>query len=208
MNRSISQLQAFLENLDSYRDKFLFLFIKPHWPKIITPNHISYVRVAIGITLLIALFFFGIEDKILVMTLFCIGLFTDFIDGPVARGTNKVTEFGASLDPVADRILIIPIAVYALFFTHKWLLLALLVTEIISAFVSLYYKSKEVYLESNIFGKIKMVILSIAFVAILITWPLSPPDIFIYLLWLSIPTTMLASFARILELKNKYETQS
>ena len=125
MKTIVYRLQFFLEHIDSYRDKLLFLFTKPCWPRKIIPNHISYVRVAIGIALFIMLFFFKIEDKVLVMSLFCIGVLTDFIDGPVARGTNKVTEFGATLDPVADRILLIPIAVYALFSQHKWLLLAL-----------------------------------------------------------------------------------
>ena len=96
--KTLNKTKSFLENLDSYRDKALFLFIKPYWPKSITPNHVTYVRVVIGIVLIILLFFLGIEDKTLIVTLFAIGLLTDFIDGPVARGTNRVTELGAMLD--------------------------------------------------------------------------------------------------------------
>ena len=48
MKNYLAKTESFLENLDSYRDKFLFLFIKPYWPKAITPNHITYVRVAVG----------------------------------------------------------------------------------------------------------------------------------------------------------------
>ena len=135
--------------------------------------------------------------------IFCIGALTDLIDGPIARGTNRVTEFGAMLDSTADRILIIPIAVYSLFGDHKWLLLALLLAEILNAIASIFYKSKEIYLESNIFGKTKMVLLSLVFVVILVVWPNSPPIFFIDCLWISLIFSILSILARILELRDK-----
>ncbi|OGZ79340.1 MAG: hypothetical protein A2528_03055 [Candidatus Staskawiczbacteria bacterium RIFOXYD2_FULL_37_9] len=203
MNNYLNGFQLFLENLDSYRDKFLFLFIKPYWPGKITPNHVTWIRVFIGIFLFILLFWFGIENKFLVIVLFSVGVLTDLIDGPVARGTNRVTEFGAMLDSTADRIIILPIAVYSLFTHHKWLLLALLLVEILNAIASLFYRSKEIYIESNIFGKTKMVLLSVVFVVILIVWPNPPPVFFIYTLWFSLVFSFLSVFAKILELNNK-----
>jgi len=201
--KSINDLENFLEWMDSFRDRFLFIFIKPYWPRIITPNHITYIRAIIGIALFVLLFFFDITDRILILSLFFVGVVTDFVDGPVARGTSRVTEFGAMLDSTVDRLLLAPIAVYALFGTHKWLLLILFLFEIMNALVSLLYKSKEIYLESNIFGKIKMVLMSVAFIAILFFWPLEPSQYFFYMLWLTIPLTLLSAFTRILELKNK-----
>ena len=205
MKNYLAKTESFLENLDSYRDKFLFLFIKPYWPKAITPNHITYVRVAVGIILFVLLFFFDIENKALILSLFCFGAITDFIDGPVARGTDRVTEFGAMLDPTADRILIIPIAFFSLIHSNKWLLLAIILIEVLNGLFSLYYRSKEMYMESNIFGKIKMVILAVVFVVILIIFPSSPPAFFIYMLWLTIPLSFLNIFSKVLEL---YETSN
>jgi phosphatidylglycerophosphate synthase len=75
--------------------------------------------------------------------------------------------------------------------------------EVLNAVVSIFYKSKEVYMESNIYGKTKMVIQSIGFIAILITFPAEPHWIFIDLLWLSIIFTILNVFVRIAELKEK-----
>lgn len=205
MKNFLNILKSFLEKLDSYRDNLLFLFIKPHWPRIITPNHITYLRILIGIVLFVLLFFLGTEDRLLIFSLFLIGVLTDFIDGPVARGTNRVTEFGAMLDSTADRIIILPIAVYSLFGMHRWLLLFLLLAEIFNAITSIYYKSKEIYLESNIFGKTKMVIQSIVFFAILVMWPEQPSQIFIYMLWLTIPLTLLSGLSKIAELfPNKF----
>jgi phosphatidylglycerophosphate synthase len=196
----ISNIQKFFEKLDSYRNELLYLFIKPYWPRWILPNHITWVRVIFGILLSVLLFWFGIEDKFLIVSLFCIGALTDFIDGPVARGTNKVTEFGAMLDSTADRILIIPIAVYSLFSIHKWLLLILLLVEVLNTIVSILYKSKEIYMESNIYGKVKMVLQSIVFVVILFAWPHSPFQFFIDILWLTIPLSLLSIFARLVEM--------
>jgi CDP-diacylglycerol---glycerol-3-phosphate 3-phosphatidyltransferase len=203
MKPLLSSLKNFLEKLDHYRDELLFLFIKPYWPRKITPNHITYIRVFVGVLLFILLFFFKIENKLLIISLFCLGVITDLIDGSVARGLNKVTEFGAMLDSTADRILILPIAIYSLYQSQKWLLLFLLLTEIINAIASLFYKSKEIYLESNIFGKTKMVLLSVVFIVILIVWPNAPSLFFIDLLWISMIFGFLSIFARILELKSK-----
>lgn len=203
MKKILDNFKLTLEKIDVLRDELLFLFIKPYWPRKIIPNHITYVRIVIGIALFVMLFFFKIEDSWLIISLFCVGVLTDLFDGSVARGTNKVTEFGAMLDSTADRILILPIAVYSLFESHKWLLLALFITEIFNALTSLYYKSKEIYLESNIFGKTKMVLQSIVFVVILIVWPNSPSQFFIYILWSSIIFTFLSIFSRISELKLK-----
>ena len=200
MNRFIEDLKLFLEKLDHYRDEFLFVFIKPYWPSKITPNAITIVRIVIGVLLFTLLFFFKIEDKILIISLFFFGVLTDLLDGSVARGKNMVTELGAMLDPVADRIIIITIAVYSLFESHKWLLLVLLLIEVANTSVSIYYKTKKVYLESNIFGKTKMVMQSLVFVAILVVWPNSPHQFFVALLWLSIVFSILSIFSKMLEI--------
>jgi len=203
MKTFLDDLKFFLEKLDHYRDEFLFLFIKPHWPRKISPNHITYLRVLVGAILFVILFFFGIVDKPLIIALFCLGALTDLFDGSVARGLNKVTEFGTMLDPVADRILILPIAVYSLYGSQKWLLLALLLIEIIGAIVSLYHKSKDATVKPNIFGKTKMVLFSVVFVVILIVWPDSPPLFFIDILWFSLFFSFLSIFTRILEMNKK-----
>jgi CDP-diacylglycerol--glycerol-3-phosphate 3-phosphatidyltransferase len=196
-------LKNFLEKMDHYRDEFLFLFIKPFWPRKITPNQITYVRIAVGLVLFVLLFFFNIENKSLIVWLFILGVITDLFDGSVARGLGKVTEFGAMLDPTADRILILPIAIYSLYKFHRWLLLALLITEIINAIFSMFYKSKEIYMESNIYGKTKMVLMCIVFGAILIVWPNRPPEIFLEALWISLIFSYLSMLARIMELNEK-----
>ncbi len=209
----LEKLGNLLKKLDRYRDEALFLLIKPFWPRKITPNHLSYSRIVIGLTLAVLLLFFNANDSILIITLFCIGVLTDLFDGSIARGLNKTTEFGAMLDPLADRILILPIAIYSLYGTQKWLLLFLFLVEIIAALISIFHESKGMHIPANIFGKTKMVLLSLVFIAILIVWPNPPAEFFIDIIWISLVFSILSIFAKIIELskvgyiKNKIVTK-
>lgn len=198
--KSLDFLQNTLEGISDWRDRVLWKFIKPYWPRRITPNHLSYSRVVIGIALFILLFFFGVEDKGLIITLFCIGILTDLFDGSVARGLNKVTEFGAMLDPMADRAIILPIAIYALYKAHWVLVLIWLATEAINAIASSFYKKRKPYIESNIFGKTKMVLYCIFLLGVLIIWPKPVPLFMIDIIWLAIIVSFLSIFTKTIEL--------
>ena len=199
----LDKFQKGLEKLDHWRDEILFSFIKPLWPRFITPNIITYARIIIGVALFILLFFLKIEDQGMIIMLFCVGVITDLLDGSVARGLNKVTEFGTMLDPVADRILILPIAVYGLYQSQKWVLLSLIAIEIVGSLIALYHKSKEQHVVQNIFGKTKMVIYSVVFAEILIRWPNGPSAIFEDALLASIFFAILSISVRIIELNKK-----
>ena len=44
--------------------------------------------------------------NLIVLLLFCIAAFTDYLDGKIARKENIITTFGKFIDPVADKLLI------------------------------------------------------------------------------------------------------
>ena len=201
MDKFLSKLKEFFEKIDQQRDKLLFIFIKPYWPRHITPNQITIVRIVIAISLFILLFFYKNDNKLLIISLFCLGAFSDLLDGSVARGINKVTKIGAMLDPAADRILIVPIAVYSLFFNHKWLLLFLIILEIINALVSIWAHGKNIFITSNIFGKIKMFLQSLVFVFILVYFPKEPNIFFINIIWISTIFLAISIYLKILEIR-------
>ncbi|MSU54786.1 MAG: CDP-alcohol phosphatidyltransferase family protein [Candidatus Staskawiczbacteria bacterium] len=202
MKNFLYDLKSFFDNIDTWRDKILFMFIKPFWPRKISPNSLSIMRILISILLFVLLFYYNNPNKALIVSLFLIGAFSDMLDGSVARGLNKVTKSGIILDPIADRMLIIPIAVYSLMNSHYWLLLLLLLLEIINMLVSMYTYSKNILVGANIFGKIKMLLQSVVFVGILIFWPQNPNEFFIYLLWISVYFIIISIFFKILDLKN------
>lgn len=184
-------LKSFLEKIDSRRDKFLFPLIKNYWPRCITPNYLTVLRIIIGITLCFLLFF-GFENKTYIIPFFSLAILLDLFDGSVARALNKKTEIGAFLDPLADKILIIPIAAYSLFKNYKQLLLLLILPEIISIFMTIYYKMRNQIIKINIFGKTKMFLESIAFGVILFNLPFSPPKLSLILLFLAVGFAFLA----------------
>lgn len=191
-----------LEKLDKKRDQILFIFIKKYWPKKITPNHLTYLRLIISVFLFVLLFYFGIVNKFLIIFLFIVGILTDLFDGSVARCLKMETNFGAMLDPIADRMIIIPIAIYSLISTHRWLLLVLIVLEIINGLIHLIQQSNNIFTSANVFAKVKMVLHSIVFAIILITWPKSISIFIIDILWLSIIFSILSLFFKVIEGKH------
>ena len=201
MRKFLDQLKTFLEKIDSYRDQVLFVFLKRFWPRWIIPNHLSWARVFISCVILVLLVF-GIENKALIISLFLIGAFSDLLDGSVARLFKKETEFGATLDPLADRMLLLPIAVYSLIFNYKLLLLVWFISEGANLIISAYLQSKGGSFKSNIFGKTKMVLQSAVFAVVLIIWPKPLPEIFIYILWGSVIFTIISILFKVSDIKN------
>lgn len=200
MRNFLNKFKLFLEGLDKKRDQILFVFIKKYWPRWLKPNHLTYVRLIIGVLLFILLFYYGIENKTLIILLFVLGVLTDLFDGSVARCLKMETKFGAFLDPIADRIIILPIAIYSLIGSHHWLLLTLLILETINGLASIYATANNIPDDPNIFGKTKMVLQSIAFGLILIFWPQEPGLLIINILWLSVVLKILAVFLKIINL--------
>lgn len=195
--------KSFLEKMNQTKDQFLFIFIKKYWPRIVTPNHLTYARIVIGVLLLILLFVFKKSNGFLIMPLLILGALTDLFDGAIARCFNMETKKGAMLDPVADRVLIIPIAIYTIM-NYKFLLFSLIFLETINALISFFVQGKKIFFGSNIFGKTKMVLQSLVFVAILLLWPRNPNLFFILILWISAACFVVSIIFKIVEIKSYY----
>jgi cardiolipin synthase len=67
------------------------------------PNYITLVRIVL-IPFFIDLMIYGYYRAALVV--FVVACVTDALDGLIARVTNSMTELGALLDPIADKLLI------------------------------------------------------------------------------------------------------
>jgi cardiolipin synthase (CMP-forming) len=72
------------------------------------PNALSLLRLA---TVPAIVFLFVTDRTEAAVVLYAAAAWTDFLDGYIARRTGAVTEFGKLLDPLADRVLVIALAV-------------------------------------------------------------------------------------------------
>lgn len=87
------------------------------------PNKLTVIRIILVPLLVLIWLFpysaFGIEFpvyeigtvslsllNIIVLAIFCIASFTDYLDGHLARSRNLVTTFGKFCDPIADKLLV------------------------------------------------------------------------------------------------------
>jgi cardiolipin synthase len=71
------------------------------------PNAISLMRLG-SVPVFVWLFTTGRED--LAVLLYAVAAATDFLDGFIARRTGSVTDLGKLLDPLADRVFIMALA--------------------------------------------------------------------------------------------------
>jgi len=86
------------------------------------PNKLTIFRIIlVPVTVLVKIFpyaQFGIDlgyyqigsislpvVNVIVLVLFCVAAFTDFLDGHIARKNNLITSFGKFADPIADKML-------------------------------------------------------------------------------------------------------
>ena len=72
------------------------------------PNIISFARLA-TVPFFLWLWFQGSREVAVVV--YAVGAWTDFFDGFIARRTNSVSELGKLLDPLADRVFILALAI-------------------------------------------------------------------------------------------------
>ena len=137
---------SFFKRIDTWRDKVLSGFIIHFWPRSITPNHLTFLRIGIAAVIIALLFYYRYDNFLVVMLLLFIGAMLDILDGSIARTLGKETKLGIVLDPLADRILLIPVAIYSLLPHHIPLLLTIISLELCSAIPSLYDHFKIIFI--------------------------------------------------------------
>ncbi|MBQ4243662.1 MAG: CDP-alcohol phosphatidyltransferase family protein [Clostridia bacterium] len=80
------------------------------------PNLLSVIRI---ILVPFFAYFFLNGDKILAISILAFSGITDFLDGKIARKFNQVSPLGKILDPVADKITMLTIAVMMIILFRK-----------------------------------------------------------------------------------------
>ncbi|MDQ3952334.1 MAG: CDP-alcohol phosphatidyltransferase family protein [Actinomycetota bacterium] len=117
------------------------------------PNVLSLLRLA-SVPVFVWLFVSGHENAAVV--LYAVGAWTDFFDGLIARKFDQVSEIGKLLDPLADRILIIALAValVARDVLPLWLAIAIVARDVLLLSVFPFLERRKVpRLAVNFTGK-------------------------------------------------------
>ena len=130
-------------------------------------NKISLSRILVIPFFIGALFYYDIHHiymKWVTVSIFCFAMFTDFIDGFVARLTKEETSLGKALDPLADKLFLLNAFIWIYHLRNKlplvelpfWLLIIVVSRDLIillGLLVFFLYKI-EISIEPNIMGKL------------------------------------------------------
>ncbi len=118
------------------------------------PNYITLVRIVL-IPIFIDLMIYGYYQSALVV--FVAACVTDALDGLIARIFNSMTELGALLDPIADKLLILSafVTLVLLGMLPVWIVIIVVSREVILVLGSLviYLLGHELKGRPSIIGK-------------------------------------------------------
>ena len=151
------------------------------------PNRLTVMRIImIPVIILIAIFpysQFGIEIpmlqfgfvtlsavNIVMLVLFCVASFTDFLDGYLARKNNLVTTFGKFADPIADKLLVT--TMYILFAAQGTIpvvpVLIMVARDTIVDGIRMIASSNGVVMAAGYLGKLKTVVQMLSIITIVL----------------------------------------
>jgi len=88
--------------------------------KIKIPNILTIGRIIIVPFFVFAFYLPGFYGDVIAFTLFIVASFTDFLDGLLARKLNQISDLGAFLDPVADKLMVCTALILLTDYYHTW----------------------------------------------------------------------------------------
>lgn len=126
--------------------------------KLITgPTYLTILRIFLAIIFLIFILIVEPWSRFLALIIFIIAAITDKIDGAWARKKNLVTDFGAFLDPLADKMLV-NLAFLALVYLNivpLWIFAVILVRDFAVDGLRMSFAKKNITIAASFWGKIK-----------------------------------------------------
>lgn len=161
----------------------LFLWIIPSFAR---PNHLTLLRY---LMVPIVFYFVLFESYLSGFIFFCLAVFTDALDGALARTRGMITDWGKLHDPLADKLLIgISGAVLVTRYIGVEIILTIIFLEFLTVISAIHlHNDKEKEIGARLPGKIKMICQSLGigllflFGGFSLFWALSLSEFLLYL---------------------------
>ncbi len=171
--------------------KFIGAGARPGQPQIhhdvvfTVPNLLTVVRF-LGVPLFIWLVLAKQEYGTAALVLAIMGS-TDWVDGYIARRFNQMSNLGRIMDPIADRLSLIAVAVTLVIagVVEWWYLTALLVPDLVLLAISLFYFHSHPDLPVSRIGKIRTALLLVGTpLLVLSKLPIAGTDAYFVAAWI------------------------
>ncbi len=170
-------------------------------PKLLNaPNLLSLSRIAAVPVLVLLLIFENRITSRLAAILFLIAIFTDLLDGFLARRQQVITNFGRFLDPVADKlinsaalIMLIPLGR-----VPAWMVLLIIARELAVTGLRAMASSEGIVIDASMLGKRKTLTQNGAIFLLIFHYPIKALDFHLYgmvLLWMALIITYWSGIA-------------
>lgn len=121
------------------------------------PNILTLLRIALIPVAVIFIY----QDKqsffTLTIIVLVLAIFTDILDGQIARRTNQVTNIGKLLDPVADKLMVVSvmIAMSDINIIAGWIVIIIVARELLATGIRAIAADSGVVISANWWGKFK-----------------------------------------------------
>ncbi len=131
------------------------------------PNRLTLLRVCMIPFIIIipmipslqaSILFGGVSlSDLIVLIIFIIASFTDFLDGYIARKNNIVTDFGKFMDPLADKLLVFSafIVLMELGRIPGWIVMIIIAREFLVMGIRVLAAGNQVVIAASMLGKLK-----------------------------------------------------
>lgn len=134
------------------------------------PTILTILRIVLVIPVVICIFIDELPAQIATVICFALASITDFVDGKIARKNNQVTDLGAFLDPLADKMLVnlTFVALVTLGLVPFWMFAVILIRDFIVDGLRMMAAKKDVTLAASKFGKLKTLVQMVTVTLILL----------------------------------------
>jgi CDP-diacylglycerol--glycerol-3-phosphate 3-phosphatidyltransferase len=174
------------------------------------PNSITIIRILMAPVFVFLLLFLPEPvswQRFLALFLFVLAISTDGIDGMIARRTNKVTDLGKFLDPVADKVLIGgALVTLSILGEIDWWVTAVILLRELAVTVYRAVVARKVVVPASLTGKLKTILQGVAIGVVLAPFEVWFPiwSLFeLFTIYLAVAATLVSGISFFMAVRKK-----